>query len=210
MLKLHYYPGACSLASHIALEEAGAKYEAVAVDLAKGEHKSDEFLAINPAGEVPVLTIAGEALTQNVAILYWIARSFPDAGLLPDGELRQAQALSLMSWMAASVHAAFKPQWAALFAGEHDPERGAIAGLRAVSESHLERIDAMLAGKEWLFGRFGVADALLLPFYQWAADVFRYDMSKYPHYTDHYCRLSERPAVARVLAREAMQLGRAA
>lgn len=210
MLLLYYAPGTCALATHVALEEAGAAYQTRPLNLATGEHKQAEYLSINPAGEVPALAIGETILTQSVAILNWIADEFPAAKLVPNSPLERAQVVSLLAWLASFVHPNFKPQWASLFGdpAAKDPQR--LAQLREQSEAHLARIDSLLAGKPWVFGEFSVADAYLLPFYRWAADVFRYDMSKFPNYSAHYRALLERPAVQRVLARESAAVAKAA
>lgn len=83
MLTLFYWPGGSSLVPHIVLEEIGASYERKLVNLAKGEHKGARYLKINPRGKVPALSIDGSVLTENVAILTYLARQFPAAHLLP-------------------------------------------------------------------------------------------------------------------------------
>src|SRR5688500_7927425 len=81
MLALYFSPGACSTASHIALEEAGAQYEERPTLLAKGEHKTPEYTKINPRGKVPALEVDGQVITENTAILTYIARRFPEKKL---------------------------------------------------------------------------------------------------------------------------------
>ena len=108
MLTLYYAPGACSMASHIALEETGAPYEAKPVSLATGEHLKDEYTKnVNPRGKVPALRTDGGMLTENVAILTYLARSFPNAQLLPTDPLGTARALSHMAYLSNTVHPAF-------------------------------------------------------------------------------------------------------
>src|SRR5476649_788274 len=86
MLKLFYAPNACSLASHIALAEAGAEFEAVRLDLKAGDQKKPDYLAVNPKGRVPALVTPRGTLTENPVILGWIANMFADAHLKPDGD----------------------------------------------------------------------------------------------------------------------------
>ncbi len=83
MYTLYFSPGACSMASHVLLEECGADYETKLVALAKGEQRTDEYKKINPHSKVPALAVDGNVITQNVAILPFIAGQFPDAELLP-------------------------------------------------------------------------------------------------------------------------------
>ena len=107
MLILYYSPGASSIIPHIILEEIGAPYERKLVNLAKGDHKSDAYLQINPRGKVPTLSIDGKVLTENVAILMFLAKHFPDARLLPQNLIEEAPCLSLMAWFASAVHPTF-------------------------------------------------------------------------------------------------------
>src|ERR1700758_625492 len=104
MLTLFYAPGACSLASHIVLEESGEKYEPKKVDLAGGEQRTEAYLKINPRGRVPALRLdSGEMLTENTAILPYLGRRF---GLWFSDPLAEARALSVIGFFAATVHVA--------------------------------------------------------------------------------------------------------
>src|ERR1700730_17139500 len=104
MLMLYYAPGACSMASHIVLEESGEKYEPQKVDLAGGEQRTDAYLKINPQGRVPALRLnSAEPLAENPAILPYLGKRF---GLWPSEALAEAKALSLIGFFAASVHPA--------------------------------------------------------------------------------------------------------
>ena len=104
MLTLYYAPGACSMASHIVLEESGEKYEAKRVDLAKGEQRTEAYLKIHPLGRVPALLLDnGEPLTENTAILPYLGKRF---SMWPKDGLAEARALSLIGYFAASVHPA--------------------------------------------------------------------------------------------------------
>ena len=108
MLTLYYAPGACSMASHIAIEETGAPYQTQVVALAQGEQTKPEYLnKVNPRGKVPALQTDDEMLTENVAILTYLARTFPDAKLLPTDPLGTARALSHMAYLSNTVHPAF-------------------------------------------------------------------------------------------------------
>ena len=107
MLILYYWPGASSIVPHIVLEEIGTPYHRELVNLAQGEHKSDAYLKINPHGKVPALAVDNTVLTENVAILTYLARHLPDAHLLPDGTIEQARCLSMMAWFASTVHTTF-------------------------------------------------------------------------------------------------------
>ncbi|HQW39046.1 MAG TPA: glutathione S-transferase, partial [Usitatibacteraceae bacterium] len=106
-LTLYYAPGACSLAPHIVLEELGIAYEAVRISTAEGQQRSPEYLRINPRGRVPALEVDGKVLVENVAILSFLGGGFPDRGLWPRATWDQAQALSMMAWLADTVHPAY-------------------------------------------------------------------------------------------------------
>src|SRR6202047_3721666 len=150
MLTLYYAPGACSMASHIVLEESGEKYEAKKVDLAGGEQRTDAYLKINPQGRVPALRLDnGEPPVENTAILPYLGKRF---ALWPGEALAEAKALSLIGFCAASVHPAH--------AHVGRPERYAAdpsafptikeAGLKSF-HGYLKQIDGMLAGRGWVF-----------------------------------------------------------
>ncbi len=110
-IELYFAPGACSFVPHVALEAikaaTGQAFEPKLVKLHKGEHRTPEYLAMNPNGQVPVLVADGKPLTQIVAICEFLDRSFPKAGLLPTEPWARAQALSQLAWMNNSVHPTF-------------------------------------------------------------------------------------------------------
>src|SRR4051812_2619077 len=99
MLTLYFSPGACSMASHIGLEELGVPYEEKPTLLPKGEHKTAEYLRVNPRGKVPALAADGEVIVENTAILTYLARRFPDKKLLPDDPVEAARTISTMTWL---------------------------------------------------------------------------------------------------------------
>src|SRR5205814_335793 len=136
MLTLYFSPGSSSMAPHIALHEIGVDFERRPILLAKGEQHAPEYLAINPEGKVPTLVVDGRPLTEVVAILYYVAKRFPEAGLWPEGGLEaEAQAISWMSFIASTIHPARRigpERWREVFG---------IAERR-------------LAGSEWTVGRY--------------------------------------------------------
>ena len=101
---LYYAPIACSLVPYVTLTEANAKFEARPVNLRKGQQNTADYLRLNPKHKVPVLVVDGKILTENVAIQTWIARTFPQAKLLPSDPWQELQAISLMSWCASGIH----------------------------------------------------------------------------------------------------------
>ena len=166
-MKLYTSPGACSLADHIALQWTGAPFEAQVVS--RAERKQPEFLALNPAGAVPVLTEGDWVLTQNAAILNYIVDKFPEARLGGDGTPEsRAEVNRWLAFLNADVH----PTFHALFGSEAylGPEAEAKAKEQAkrVLHGYFKRADAQLAGKDWLTGSRSVADPYLFVVTQWA------------------------------------------
>ena len=208
MIKLYYSPGACSLAPHIVLEELGIAYEPVLVSLKDGEHKKADYLKINPKARVPALNVDGKILTENVAILTYLGGGYAERGLWPKDTWRQAEALSLMAWLASSVHIAF--------AGIFRPERftsdvpahaalGATA--RATIETYFADIDKLLTGRTFAMGgQYTVCDPYLLVFYRWGNRIGMPMKDRYPVWARHAQRVASRPTVKRVLEAEGIQI----
>src|SRR5687768_18552559 len=107
MLKLYFSPGVCSMASHIGLEELGVPYDKQPTLLPKGEHKTEAYLKVNPRGKVPALEVDGKVLTENTAILTYLARRFPEKNLIPKDPFDEARCISTMAWFSNSVHPPF-------------------------------------------------------------------------------------------------------
>ena len=109
MIKLYYSPGSSSMAAHIALHEVGAAFDKHAVSVPRKETRTADFLAVNPVGKVPVLMIDGRPLTEVAGILYYLARTYPAANLLPAGDIEaEAQVVSWMSYVASTIHPAIR------------------------------------------------------------------------------------------------------
>ena len=201
-LEFHYTTTTCSLASHIGLEESGAPFEAHFVKLYKAEERA-AYRAIIPSGKVPALLVDGEVLTENVAILSFLACAFPESGLLPDDPLAAARCVSLMSWFASSLHIdrrqARVPSRFTADEAAH-PSLGRDGAARFLAG--LQQLDAMLNGRAWLVGdRFTAADGYALVFWAWAVADGQ-PVETLPHFAAHAARVMERPAVQRALARE--------
>lgn len=206
-LTLYYSPGACSLASHIALEESGLAYEAVRVNTAAGEQRQPAYLAINPRGRVPTLVVDGEPLVENLAILAFVAGGHPKAGLWPESTRDQARALSWMAWLADTVHPAFahfyRPE---RYVPEGGPADAVKTKGRESFQACLAEIDALLAGRKWAVGgRYGVVDAYLLVFYRWG-NRNGFAVQGLANYTALVTRVLARPAVKRVMADEGITM----
>jgi glutathione S-transferase len=199
MLVLYYSPGASSIIPHITLEEIGASYERKLVDLASGEHKSDAYLQINPHGKVPVLSIDGSVLTENVAILTFLAKRFPDARLLPQNLAEEASCISMMAWFASAVHPTFahiiRPE---RFASDTAAQLNVTETARATFWGYCEEINGRLAGKEWMMGtQYTVSDPYAFFLYD-LGERIKLPMRGLSAYTAFSGRMSQRPAVKKV------------
>jgi glutathione S-transferase len=161
-MKLYYSPGACSLADHIALHEAGLKFECVKVDLkAKRTENGDDFAEINPKGYVPALEFDdGQTLTENIAILSWIADQAPDLAL--HGPLGRYRLLETLAFISTEIHKAFKPFFAANATDADKAAAGEQIGKR------LKLIAENLQGDFLLANKMSVADAYLFVMLMWA------------------------------------------
>lgn len=199
-MALYYTPGACSLASHIALEEAGVAFEGKCVVL-HDESARAAYLRVNPSGRVPALLVDGALLTETIAILSFVSTLAPR--LMPDDPWTRAQCLSRMAWFASSAHIAFRQT--------RRPERfasapEAFAAVRDAGDAGFRRaladIDTMLRDAPWVGGdQFSVADGYALVFYGWGMSN-TYDMSAYRYFDEFRRRCVSRPAVRRALDRE--------
>lgn len=203
---IYFAPDTCARVSMIALEEAGLPYEARLVSFVRGDHRSPEFLALNPGGKVPVLLIDGEPLTENVAIISWVHATCPEAGLLPEptGSLESFRQLSDLVWCASGLHPLVTrmriPQ---IFCTGDDARDGVRARAKAAMSEQLARIDRKLGEAPWWYGdRWSILDAYLnwIWFRVTACGI---DAADFPALTDHDARVTSRPSVRRVLDRHA-------
>jgi glutathione S-transferase len=206
-ITLYFSPGACSLAPHIVLEELGIPYEAVKISTAEGQQRSPGYLKINPRGRVPALAVDGRVLVENVAILSFLGGGFPQKGLWPATTWDQAQALSVMAWLADTVHPAFahlfRPE--RYVAGEACVEAVKAGGRKSFWEG-LAEIDRLVAGRKWAVGgRFSVVDAYLVVFYRWG-NRNGFAVKDLPSYTALMERVLARPAVRKVMADEGITM----
>ncbi|MEG2806051.1 glutathione S-transferase N-terminal domain-containing protein [Stenotrophomonas sp.] len=168
-MKLYSKPGACSTADHIALQWTGQPYEVELLD--KDTLKAPAFLAINPAGSVPAVVDGDFILTQNAAIMGYIADTYPQAGLAGDGSAQQrAEATRWLSFVNSDLHPAFSPLFGPGKFIEDDSQYDAI---RAAAHKRLrglfERADAQLADRPWLAGFRSFADPYFYITLRWAA-----------------------------------------
>ena len=166
-MKLYYTPGACSMADHIALEWIGKPYETERVS--KDQRRSPDYLKINPAGAVPALQDGHWVLTQNAAILNYLADTFPESGLGGDGSpKRRAEVNKWLSFANSDVHPAFHPLFGATAYLDDEGTEKTKQAAKAKLRSLFERADQQLAGKDWLTGSRSIADPYLYVVSRWA------------------------------------------
>ena len=182
MLIFYFAPGSSSMATHIALHETGAAFEPRLLSFKAKEQKGPDYLALNPEGKVPALIVDGRVLTEVAATLYYLAKTYPAAGLWPQGGVEgEAQAVSWMSFIAATVHPARR-------AGEE--------AWRAVFRLCEER----LGGKEWAVGgAYSIADIHLFRLFWRFVDALGPDHASYPGLMAHYERMMARLAVKKTI-----------
>ena len=200
MLTYYYSRNSSALAAHILLEDAGADYTAVEVSIARGEHLSAEALRRNPKGRIPVLETPEGTITENPAILEYIADIHPAAALKPEGAFELAKARSLCAYLCATAHVAFAhrhrgARWADTEAAHKDMQSKVASNLKdyaAVLEAHLPP-------GPWAMGEaYSFCDPYLFLFHRWM-DAAGADRSACPRLCAHDVAMKERPSVQRVL-----------
>lgn len=204
MLKLFYAPHTCALASHIALEEAGARYETVRIGFRANEQRSPDYLSVNAKGRVPALVTDRGVLTETPAILAFIAQSFPEARLAPvDDPFVFARAQAFNSFLCSTVHVAHAHRmrgyrWADDPAAIESMQRKVPA---SVAEGFQLIETGMLEGP-WVLGeRYGICDMYLFTLAQWL-EADGVDPACFPKVAELRRRVGERPAVSKVVAEE--------
>src|SRR5438067_5941232 len=186
MLTLYFSPGSSSMATHIALHEVGVPFEAKLTALHEHKNRAPDYLAINPEGKVPTLMVDGRALTEVAATLWYLARRYPEAGLLPQyGDIEaEARVISWMSFIASTIHPARRTgneRWREVF---------------GLAEQRLGR-------NEWTVDRYSIADIHLFRLFWRFVDALHPDRSTYPNLYAHYDRMMAQPAVEKTLKAEA-------
>lgn len=204
MLKLFHAAATCALASHIALEEAGAEYEIVRLDFRTDDQRKPEYLAMNPKGRVPALVTDRGILTETPAILAFIAQCYPQARLAPiDDPFAFARVQAFNSYLCSTVHVAHAHRMRG-YRWADDP--AAIAEMKrkvpvAVGEC-FDLIEREMLGEPWVMGdAYTICDPYLFTLAQWL-EADGVDIKRLPKVRAHRQRMSERPAVRKVLAEE--------
>jgi glutathione S-transferase len=191
-LRLHFSPGACSRVTLIALEQAGAEYTSHLVSLKDGDQRAPDFRALNPKGKVPVLETPQGILTENVAILVYLAGRYPQADLLPAAsDWERATALSMLAWFASTIH----PLLTMLRYPERFCDTAEAPGrVRTLAGQQLQDqvqvAETRLQTQRWLLGeRWSVADAYL--FWSWGRCAESgVDPRRFPRLADHHARMT--------------------
>jgi glutathione S-transferase len=181
MLTLYFAPGSSSMAAHIALHEVGEPFESRPLSFHRKQNRDPAYLAINPEGKVPMLLIDGRRLTEVAGILFYLARQFPAAGLLPTDDIEaEAHVVSWMSFIAATVHPARRQGL------EHGRSVYTIAEQR-------------LGEREWAVGRYSIADIHLFRLFWRFRGSLNPKADEFPNLSAHYERMMARPAVRRTI-----------
>lgn len=200
-MKLYYAPGACSLASHIALHETGLPFEIEKVDLAtKKTALGDDFMQINPKGYVPTIELDdGSILTEGGAVLQYIADQQPDSGLAPRaGTMERYRLQEWLTFIGTEIHKMFSP----IFNKAATEEVKANA--RNLISKRLGYVETQLANKPYLMGdKFSVADAYLFTVVRWS-NFAGLDLSPFPRLNEYMARVAARPKVQAAMRAEGL------
>lgn len=201
MLKLFFAPGTCALASRIALEEAGASYEAVRLNFGTEDQRKPDYLAINPKGRVPALVTEQGTITETPAILAFVAQTFPGARLAPIADpFAFAETQAFNSYLCSTVHVAHAHRMRG-YRWVDEPE--AIEAMkRKVPQSVgacFDLIEGQMIAGPWVMGdTYTICDPYLFTLAQWLKGD-GIDIARFPKVQEHTRLMKERPAVARAL-----------
>ena len=200
-MKLYYSPGACSLSPHIALLEAGLPYDLVKVDLrAKKLENGDDYLKVNPKGQVPALALdSGELVTEGPVIVQMIADKASGKNLAPARD--SAERYKLLEWLnfvGTELHKNFGPMFSPILSDD------AKAFFKDRVMGKFKYLDGVLAGRDYLMGKqFTVADGYLFTMLSWA-DRMKFDLSALPNLLAYKARVGARPMVQQALTKEGL------
>nr|WP_314527072.1 glutathione binding-like protein [uncultured Brevundimonas sp.] len=213
---LYYSPGACSLAVHIVLEEIGEPYEAEVRSAKNGEGTTTaDYLALNPKGRVPALTgVAGGAegapglLTEAVAILLFLARSYPEAKLMPVDPAGEARCLEWLSWISIDLHGIgygqlWRPHRFVPDPALHEAVKAkGTENIRSACD-HIEHI--LSDGRDWAVpGQYTVVDSYLLVFWLWGRRIGLENDASWPNWARLMNKVLDRRAVKQALSQEGL------
>ena len=201
-IQLYYAPITCALAPYITLTEANADFEVLPLNFRKGQNKTAEYLKLNPKHKVPLLMVDGKALTENVAIQMWIARTFPEANLLPADPWQELKAIAMLSWCASGIHPYLSrinspPKVCDVSDSGDSVRRLAVALLY----ENFQIAEDLLAGRAYFFDHFTAPDAHFFWCFR-RATLFELDLAGFPNCAAHFERMKTRASVQKLLAYE--------
>ena len=205
-MKLFYSPGACSLGIHVVLEEIGKPFELVVSSARDGSLYQPGFVAMNPKSKVPtLLRDDGSVLTEYPAIAMWLARSNPQAGLIPADIEGEARMLEAMDYIVSTVHMQGFTRIArpGNFTPTEADQEAVKARGREILAKGLQSFDAQLGEHEWLVGPYSLADIALMYVENW---IPRAGIEMPANVAAHFARMKARPAVQRAFAAEGLAL----
>jgi glutathione S-transferase len=205
---LFQFPAACSRVTINALEETGVAYQARLVNLHAGQQKSPEYLAVNPKGKVPALSIDGHLMTENPAILSYLDQQYPAAGLLPKhgDPVKAMQPHTDMAWCAATLHPIVRQI--------RNPQRWSLGDTQGIQADGIEKMnkectlmDQRLSDGRWWYGsEWSILDTYIYWVYSTAGQGAEFALGRFRALTEHAARVRERPAFIRTLERERSSL----
>jgi glutathione S-transferase len=208
-LKLYFSPGACSFVPHSLLQLTGESFEPIMVKLHKGEQHGDEYKAINPRGQVPVLVDNDQVITQILAIILYLDQKFPACQFLPSEPVARAKAIETLAWMNNTIHPTFTHIFMPhKFSDQADVQANLKVFNTQLYKGLLSELDTMVqsATSPWLFGdNIGPVDAYALTLTRWGS-IAGIDPSTYPALWAHVQKMSADKAVSAVIERERLQL----
>jgi glutathione S-transferase len=208
LMKLYYSPGTCSLASHIALNEAGIKFRVEKVDLRNKQCAEGDYKKINAKGYVPALQLDnGEILTEGAIILQYIADQAPNSHLLPKaGTWERYRALEWLNYVATEIHKGFSILWAAdRWVPSKEGNEQVKAAAKEAMANRFNFLNEKLSHANYLMGeQFSVADGYLFTVMKWTTHL-QIDLQRWPALTQFMERVAARPKVAEVLMAEGLK-----
>ena len=200
-MKLYFAPGACSMATHIALCETGSTFELEKVDLATRQTESGaDYSKINPNGYVPALELDdGQVLTEAAVTLQYVADQYPKSDLVPEaGSMERYRLMETLNFISTEIHKSFGAMFNPNMTPDWKQHQLALIGRRC------DVLSQKLDGKQYVIGdRFSVADAYLFTVLNWSGFV-DVDLSKWPILTDYVARIADRPAVKDAMKAEGL------
>ena len=200
-MKLYYSPGACSLAVHIALREAGLDFETVKVNLQT--HKlanGDDYYAISPRGYVPLVEFAdGSRHTEGAALLQYLADLAPERALLPPaGTPQRLEAVAWLTYISTELHKTFSP-----WLWHQETAESTKLKCRTKLATRFSELEDVLTSRDYLGGRYSVADAYAFTVLSWAR-MLSVDLSPYPNLSAYLARVAARPKVREAMVAEGL------